>query len=165
MPTSPPKKEVFDLFIILTPIIMAVFAWYISFIQSKVSREKLRLDLYNKRFGVYEAALNFNIALNKYSGPLDEEYKSKHIAFIKASREAQFLFSQDSKIFGILEKMNTDVFMITSVKDRQGSYSTFSDQDRTGYDLMLKKTAEFDSHIFSLGEAMAPYLNFHKIVI
>jgi hypothetical protein len=104
MPTSPPKKELFDFFIILSPIIMAVFAWYISFIQSKVSREKLRLDLYNKRFGVYEAALDFNIALSKYSGHLDEQFKLKHIAFIKATREAQFLFSQDSKIFGILKK-------------------------------------------------------------
>jgi hypothetical protein len=61
--------------------------------------------------------------------------------------------------------MSNDVFLVTSVKDRQGSYDTFSGQDRRGYDIMLKTLADFDAHISSLGDAMAPYLNFHKIEI
>jgi hypothetical protein len=77
----------------------AAAAWW-------VSREKLRLDLYNRRFDVYLKTLDFWYALSRWK-PTDKEILScnlvdspelsdSQIAFIKASRESQFLFDDSS---------------------------------------------------------------------
>ena len=44
---------------IALPIIMAIFLAYIAYQQMVTNRNKLRLDLYNKRFEVYSVALEF----------------------------------------------------------------------------------------------------------
>ncbi len=45
---------------IYLPIIMAIFLGYIAYQQMRTNRDKLKLDLYNKRFGVYICVLKFN---------------------------------------------------------------------------------------------------------
>src|ERR1700691_607728 len=79
-------------------------------------REKLRLDIYNRRFDVYSRALDFYQALlewnptgsEKTSTSLQDspELRAMQRAFIKASREAQFLFDDDSGIHRRLEQMH-----------------------------------------------------------
>jgi hypothetical protein len=70
------------------------------------SREKLRLDLYNRRFDVYSRTLDFYHALLSWEPTELEKAKTSLLdspelgntqkSFIKASREAQFLFDDDS---------------------------------------------------------------------
>src|SRR5437764_13744295 len=78
-------------------------AWWLS-------REKLRLDLYNRRFDVYNRTLDFYHALPdeaEFHAPdvavpeierhrFMEGFKEKQRNFIKASREARFLFDDAS---------------------------------------------------------------------
>ena len=82
------------------------------------SREKLRLDLYNRRFETYSRTLDFYYALSDWT-PTELEKASTSLqdsrelsktqrAFIKASREAQFLFDDGSGIHQLLEQMHKD---------------------------------------------------------
>src|SRR5208283_3299593 len=78
---------------------VAGLAWWIN-------RERLRLDLYNRRFDVYSRTLDFYHALIEWK-PTDLErtqtslqdspqLRNAQKAFIKGSREAQFLFDDAS---------------------------------------------------------------------
>ena len=94
-------------------------AWWIS-------REKLRLDIYNRRFDVYSRTLDFYHALSEWN-PTDAEKKAKSLqdspelratqrAFIKASRESQFLFDDDSGVHRQLEQLHNDTMGIIGYK-------------------------------------------------
>jgi hypothetical protein len=82
------------------------------------NREKLRLDLYNRRFDVYSRTLDFYHALLEWK-PTELEktetslqdsqaLKTTQRNFIKAGREAGFLFDDASGIQKQLEQMHAD---------------------------------------------------------
>jgi len=94
---------------------VAGLAWWIN-------RERLRLDLYNRRFDVYSRTLDFYHALIEWK-PTDLErtqtslqdspqLRNAQKAFIKGSREAQFLFDDASGILKQLEQVHTDSIAI-----------------------------------------------------
>ncbi len=86
------------------------------------NREKLRLDLYNRRFEVYSRTLDFYHALLEWKPTEQEksetslrdspELRTAQRAFIKASREARFLFDAVSGIQNQLEQMHNDSIAI-----------------------------------------------------
>lgn len=100
------------------------FAW-------RTTHQKLRLDLYNKRFDVYSRTLDFYHALSEWGRPTDSEMASTSLqdspelraaqkAFIKASREAGFLFDKDSGIQKRLEQMHYDTMGVIGYKRHLG---------------------------------------------
>lgn len=86
------------------------------------NREKLRLDLYNRRFDVYSRTLDFYHALLEWKPTEREksetslrdspELRTAQRAFIKASREARFLFDAASEIQNQLEQVHSDSIAI-----------------------------------------------------
>jgi hypothetical protein len=79
----------------IATVIIAVYVASIGTFQWFTAREKLRLDLYNRRFEVYLRALDFMQALMMWSSIPPEERQPKRIAFIRATRESRFLFADD----------------------------------------------------------------------
>jgi hypothetical protein len=102
----------------LIALTVAMASAYFTGTASWTSREKLRLDLYNRRFDIYSRTLDFYHALSgwipteleKRETSLQDslELRTTQRAFIKASREAGFLFDDDSGIQKLLEQMHTD---------------------------------------------------------
>ncbi len=136
------------------------------------SREKLRFDLYNRRFDVYGRTLDFYHALlgweptqlekNTTSLQDSPDLRAAQKAFIKASREAQFLFKDDSGIKTQLEQIHKDSIGIIGYK--RDMLPKLSGPELIPFnekcDACWKR---FHEVIPSLEEKMSEYLDFHKI--
>jgi hypothetical protein len=53
------SKDVIDYLAAVTPILIACFVAWVAFQQFRIGRDKLRLDLCQRRFSVYEKTLFF----------------------------------------------------------------------------------------------------------
>src|SRR5882724_10519497 len=96
---------------------IASMALWVAARQSKTNMAKLRLDLYDKRFAIYENTLAFHQALGGTPNSLQTEtFTALHRAFVKSYRESQFLFDDDSGVFELLGKVNLDAFKVISTK-------------------------------------------------
>jgi hypothetical protein len=138
------------------------------------SREKLRLDLYNRRFDVYSRMLDYVHALDDWN-PTDAERASHSLqdsadldrtkrAFIKATREAQFLFKDKSGVHKLLEQMHTDSFGIIGYRRDIARNPGFVGPDALqAYNEFLKKLERMHASILPLEQAMSKYLDFHAV--
>lgn len=139
-----------------------------------VSREKLRLDLYNRRFDVYSRTLDLLHGLDEWH-PSDAGRASKSLqdspelskalrAFIKASREARFLFDEGSGVQTQLDQIYADAFGIIGFRRDIAQNPGFSGPDLLSpYNEFLKRPERVHSSISPLEEAMSRYLNFHAV--
>jgi hypothetical protein len=127
-----------------------------------VSREKLRLDLYNRRFEIFRAAVDFSNVISAWTGS-DEQTATRQL-FIRAVVESQFLFSKESGIFEILSEVHTKSFKRLAM-----------DTLREHAAIMPKEVAQaamesveavnwivFEA-VPQLAEKMKPFLNFHTL--
>ncbi len=139
-----------------------------------VSRETLRLDLYNRRFDIYLKTIDFWHELSDWRPSLEEansttlndskELRDCQKAFIKASREAQFLFDDESGIQKLLEQMHSDSIGIIGYKrDVVPKLAAQQEMIRTLYDQFLERQQRMDRSIFILEEKLARYLDFHSL--
>lgn len=56
-----------DTFKILTPIFVGLFGVYFALMQFRINRRKSNMDLFDKRFSIYESVYKFVSAVNDYS--------------------------------------------------------------------------------------------------
>ena len=76
---------------------MALFLGYIAYQQMRINKEKLKLDLYNKRFEIYSITLKF------YQELMSEGLeKGTHRKFIEAKESSKFLSGALPSIFCFL---------------------------------------------------------------
>jgi len=151
-------------------VLSAIFAgcaWWIN-------REKLRLDLYNRRFDIYLKTLDFWYAMSEWS-PTQREKDSAGLqdsrelrdcqkAFIKATREAKFLFDDKSGIQMLLEQMHSDAIGIIGYKrDLVPKLGPVPEMIKPSYDQFLERQQRLDRAIPMLEEKLAPYLDFHSL--
>jgi|HubBroStandDraft_1064217.scaffolds.fasta_scaffold22041_3 hypothetical protein len=111
---------------ITAAVVISVVSACLAFAAWRTSREKLRLDLYNRRFDIYSRTLDLLHALenwhpselekNSTSLQQSPELEQAQRAFVKASREAQFLFDDASGIPKLLEQMHADVIAMIGFK-------------------------------------------------
>ena len=137
-------------------------------------REKLRLDLYNRRFDIYSRVLDFVYALDDWN-PTEAERNSSSLqdsadlveaqrAFIKATRESQFLFKDNSGVHKLLEQMHADSAGIIGYKRDIARNAAFVGPDvPLQFNEFLKKKERIRSSIPPLEQAMSAYLDFHKL--
>ncbi|MFZ5531620.1 MAG: hypothetical protein ACOY4U_11310 [Pseudomonadota bacterium] len=88
------NKSALDFFSALLPFVLSVIAAYIAFAQWRVNKNKLKLDLFEKRFQVFTAAKDFiaHCLTNGYR-PTQE---AKH-EFLQRTKGAEFLFNKKVK--------------------------------------------------------------------
>ena len=95
----------------LLPTVMSIFLAYIAYQQMKTNKNKLKLDLYNKRFEIYTNALKF------YQELIGEEVsKETHLKFINSKEASIFLFSKDIEIYKLLDEMHSKSFKVIGFK-------------------------------------------------
>ncbi|HUD48011.1 MAG TPA: hypothetical protein VMR33_14350 [Candidatus Baltobacteraceae bacterium] len=139
-------------------VLTSLIALAISYFQYRATRTKFRIDLYEKRFKIYEATLAFLRAAASQDVKLDEM-----IAFDKARNEAFFLFGNDPKIVKYLK----------SLRDTADAYNTVRSQTKelSGSDddvaiELRKKRNQIQEKILSEHNIaplkFAPYLAFGK---
>jgi len=142
-----------------------IFVAYIGWQQWRTSRDKLRLDLYNKRFDVYSKTISFYQALCDYrAAEVDGRLASSHIDFIKVKLESQFLFRPDSKIMETLYTLHSEAFNIIGCMDIGGELlnAGLHNEFMIMHNDKNQAFPVFDKAITDLAEKVAPYLNFHE---
>jgi hypothetical protein len=144
-------------------VMSSTIAVVVARIQSRATKEKLRFDLYERRFAVYLRTLEFHQAL---AGPreffLTEDFRSLHREFIKAARESQYLFDDGSGIQKLLEQLHGEAFKIKAVKGNREELGP--ELFKNMFDQSMAALTIFNSAIPELEKKLKPYLNFQKVL-
>lgn len=74
----------------LTPVI-AITVAVIGYLQWRTNQNKLRLDLFAKRYAIYDEVKQFIGVIIRKAAPDDEDL----LKFIRGTQDAQFLFAND----------------------------------------------------------------------
>lgn len=88
-------KPVTDFFTALIPIVLSVLGIYIAVQQYRTNRKKLKLELFEKRYVVFDVVI-------KFIGEVVRTQSFDHqaqINFIEGTRGAEFLFDVDIKLY------------------------------------------------------------------
>lgn len=137
---------------------VSILAVVVAFFALWVSADKLRLDLYNKRFDIYLRTLKFQEALLRKPKE-DGTVAALQADFMIASRESKFLFGPESGVYDQLRNL------------LEGSVTIMQDMSN---ELPLEMKLEHQKKHFAavalwsgpgletLENLMAPYLNFHR---
>jgi hypothetical protein len=140
-----------------------------------VNRETLRLDVYTKRFDIYTRTVDFwhlfsewipsTIEHKNISLENSPKLKEALASFTKASREAQFLFDDESGIHKLLEQMHTDAIKVIGYKRDMAPHLIGKPEMKDFYDANLVIQQWIDAAIPLLEEKLAPYLDFHSLSV
>jgi hypothetical protein len=148
---------VFTIISLLLTASVAVASWYIAHWQASISEEKLRFDLYEKRFSVYSRAVDYLQSLVSWKGS-DEDHAA-HRLFIKAKLESVFLFP-NSEIPTLLEKMHLDASKVMGLKEHGKELAADPPSFTEFYNQGMAGLSNFGLGVTELQREMAPYLNF-----
>ena len=140
---------------LLIPTIMTIFLAYIAYQQLVTNRNKLKLDLYTKRFEVYSVSLTF------YQELVDADGASKELLreFIKQKEAAKFLFSTDPTIYSLLNEMHKKSFQINALKQNKDNSVTKAEEVKYLQPKAREAMTWFDSAIKELSKKMEMFLN------
>jgi hypothetical protein len=96
--------SLFDYIVKCTPIIISLVVAAVGFRQWRLSEEKLRSDMYARRFSVYENTLHLYYAIMWDTDKTSrEQLISAQVKFMTSVRESGFLFNKDD---GISDTLN-----------------------------------------------------------
>lgn len=144
----------------VSTITVAAYVAVISRRQWQTNQEKLRFDLYDRRFEIYLTVLNFYQALVLWDG--SAEQVALQMPFLRSYRESMFLFPPESGVYELLTEFHTHAYNITQYEKFRLIWQ------RAG--LLIEKTNErLDStdwivrSIETLEEKMKPFISFHRL--
>lgn len=147
---------------LFTTLTIGCIAGYIALQQWRTNSEKLRLDLYQKRFSVYERTLDYYHLVIVHSEISNDEKGKIERDFIKAYRESQFLFSYRDGIFNLLNEIRLQAHFVANYQTPPASSDPeiFKQSDQKQFD--ATKFLHQDC-LPTLEDKLAKYLNFHKV--
>ena len=154
-------QYVFNAASLLLTATIAIGTWLITRRQATTSEEKLRLDLYERRFDVYSRSIDFYQSLESWTG--SQSNRETHRLFIKAKLESSFLFPVESGIQKRLQEMDGGAFKLIGYKDTLVGSSIDAHTKSRFHGEAMGGLSNFDKGIQELQAQMAPYLDFHDI--
>lgn len=140
---------------VILPIIISVFLGFVAFQQMRINKNKLRLDLYNKRFEVYTSALLFYQEVTSEGAS-----KECHRDFISKKESAYFLFSDNPKIYDLLNTMHEKLFKISGFRSSAEQLKSFHDAFRKAQAESVEDLKCFSGITKILRQEMESYLSF-----
>jgi hypothetical protein len=155
------EKSFYDWAIAFTPILISGAVAVIVYFQYKVNKHKFRLDLYNRRFSVYEKSLAYFQSYSS-SDSTAELIDSCARDFIHVFRESIFLFGKDSEVYKVQEELKVTLSFLVQF-DREFNSESY---DNDKYNVWsLRKQSMRDPHkiMEDLENALLPWLDFKKI--
>jgi hypothetical protein len=157
---------------ITAAVVISVVSACVAFAAWRTSREKLRLDLYNRRFDIYGRTLDLIHILQAWNPSEREkivtslesspELVKAQQAFVKASREAQFLFDDASGIHKLLEQMNADVIAVIGFKRDIGP-NLLGAEFACEHQKFIERMNRIYAATPLLEKGMKKYLDFHAL--
>jgi hypothetical protein len=148
----------------ITPLaspLIALAVGIVAYQQWKTAQEKLRLDLYNRRFDVYSATIDLIQAMMVWASLDPIGRLETHRLFIKAALESQFLFAGDPSIVALLDEINTNAFIVRGFVEHIAPLtSRMGGQFQAEYQKKQDALEAIMASTTPLGQKLAPYLAF-----
>ena len=94
------------------PIVLGLLLAYVAWQQMKTNRNKLKLDLFNKRIEIYNDTITFIQNVNIEGIPSDI-----HTKFINSRDASIFLFSKSPEIYELIKKIHSESFKVTGLSE------------------------------------------------
>ncbi|MBS1229474.1 MAG: hypothetical protein H6R17_2751 [Proteobacteria bacterium] len=154
-------KTYYDWAMASAPIFISAAVALIGYFQYKINRYKLRLDLYNRRFSVYEKSLTYfqSYYLSNHSEDLIDNCARD---FICAYRESLFLFGKDSAVYKALTELkDTLAFLIQF--DRKFGAEPYDKDEHSAWSSTRTSKRDLHEIMAALENALLPWLDFKKI--
>jgi hypothetical protein len=148
-----------------TAVALSIASASIATVAAWTNREKLRLDLYDRRFSIYVRAADLRYQLTSWDPTKELHPKLKEAleCFRTASMEGQFLFSQQSGVQELLEKLSEDAFHIVNWSGFLALAGPMNSQDQSRLEKeRSQRMLRIITSLEPLRERMAPFLNFHS---
>ncbi len=141
-----------------TAYVLSLVAAAVSIFSLAATTAKLKLDLYNRRFKIYEDVLAlYQTLYDDWDGPKVEELER---AMIRSFRESKFLFKPEDGIYDVILKFK-------DANAKNSAYFRFKALDNEAAYELRKGAAEgrmaCDPLIVELEDKMLKYLDFRKI--
>jgi len=134
------------------PFVLSAFLAYIAYQQLITNKNKLKLDLYNKRFEIYEDTLKLYHELDEENGSTKETMRK----FISSKEASKFLFSNDPSIYNLLNEIHNESFKINACKKNSNNKTTNDEL----YERMREASKIINNNIPILHEKLETYLSF-----
>lgn len=155
------QKSCYDWVVAVAPILISCAVAAIGYFQYKVNRHKFRLDLYNRRFSVYEKSLTY--FQSYYSpAPTDEFIDSCARDFIRIYRESVFLFGEDSAVYKVLTELKDTLSFLIQF-DRKFRSKPYDEDEYKAWSFMKESKQDLHTIMVALEKALLPWLDFKKI--
>ena len=143
-------------------VVIAVYVASVGTLQWFIAHEKLRLDLYDRRFDVYVNSVQYMQTVMDWKSLDPETRIADRRAFIRSVRESRFLFADDERVFKLLEEFNLCSFKVTGFIEQDHSAEVLY-----SHDAFKLRFAEHNSQLqwvtnapIRLEELLLPYLAF-----
>lgn len=139
---------------------ISIFVAYYGYLQFKTHKNRLRLDLYDRRFEIYDIASEASAIVNFCNfNEQKETFFTVQEKLRKAQLEAQFLFAKDKSISTSL----------MSLLQKISEYTSYHDIDKKSHEA-IQKTIDLRYEIGSFANyggdffvKIKPYLCFKEI--
>lgn len=148
-------------FVSAIAVVVSAIAALVSFFNFKATNAKLKLDLYDRRFKIYEDILALYQTIHR---PWDcDKVHLLELSMIRSFRESIFLFEPEDGVYDVISK-------IQQANARNSGYYKHIDENPHDRDTKLElhnsaltARQEFDNLILELEGKLAKYLDFRKI--
>lgn len=143
-------------------ILIASMMALIAAFQLTIASSKLKLDLYNKRFHIYESVLNLYQQAWKWE---EEKIRPLELELIRSLRESKYLFNEKDEIYETIIKVKNANAKISGYHRTVKEFDTLSNPERFN---ILHKTKvdgfdEFEKNLYELEEKLKKYISFKNI--
>ena len=152
------QKSFYDWIVAAAPILISAAVAAIGYFQYQVNRQKLRLDLYNRRFTVYEKSLAYFQSYDPTAESIDSCARND---FTRVYRESVFLFGEESEAFKALTVLKDTLGCLIACDKRLKSEQC--SEARSVYSKKKESQQDPETIMLALEKALLPWLDFKRI--
>lgn len=139
---------------LLTPGI-ALLALYVAWQQWRTAHSKFRLDYFNRRFPIYEAAMSLAAGISRNGIATDDELHS----FLIHTREAEFFFNDD--IDKYCRQLYREAFAIKSGRVKLESMLPDTEQAKS-QERLLQRVTWFNEQVDEIPRKFGTFLRIEQ---
>lgn len=143
---------------------VSIATYFIARSQMKIASAKIKLDLYNKRWAIYLAVLDYHQSAYDKT---EESMEIKAVGFIKAFRESVFLFDSKDGITKTMEKIKDRGAAILARRQASEDKNWPMHHDKEAMALLSEKSSAaltgFEDDLLLLEKQIAKYINFGTV--
>lgn len=143
---------------------IGLIALTVTYSQMRIASAKTKLDLYNRRFDIYTAALNYHRVA--WHGNYDEIEECGQLA-VRFFRESRFLFNPKDEIFPMLQRfMQQGAFVRKHAKfekEVRAGNRVVDESFRISHEKSTESLLELGNILKEIEDKLMSYLSFHNV--